>query len=152
MAEHRAWGTVPGIVMSRPLSSTVQRFLLVFVALAVAGWVFLGPRRDSSLARWPSLASIASVAGRPATWEDVHEGRAAISFVYDGQHRGQPIEDVTIPQYAWSRITSQRQACILIQAELDADRQPIYGLLDLQSGRPFACRPDEVILIGNQHP
>ncbi len=104
--------------------------------------------RSAEGSGWPELRTIQHVAGRPATWDDVHAERAAISFVYHDRHRGTPMSDVEVPQYVLLKRPGGQGRAVLIQAERDADGSPTYGVLELDTRSHMACRPSDVILLG----
>ncbi|MCC6232540.1 MAG: hypothetical protein IT580_07845 [Verrucomicrobiales bacterium] len=131
--------------MKAPVFRTALVLVLALVVMSVA----VRRQRLAEGSGWPELRTIQHVAGRPATWDDVHAERAAISFVYDNRHRGTPMAEVEVPQYALLKRPGGKGRAVLIQAERDMDGSPIYGVLDLDSRSHLACRPSEVILLGH---
>lgn len=65
------------------------------------------------------------------------------------------MNDVTIPQFAhlkWGWLGRKRERCVLIQAELDPEGVPMYGLFDIKRQRVIAGRSSDVALLGASVP
>jgi hypothetical protein len=109
------------------------------------------PAPASAELRWPPLPTEGFVAGRAATPEDVHAGRAAFSMQDDGQPIGEPLP-VPVPQYAFHVAQSgERTPGIIIQAEVGKGIA-VYGMRTIPDGALVSGLEAEFALLGTSVP
>jgi hypothetical protein len=128
----------------RPDSQNTLRLLTSLLLL----WGIYGMAAEPI--RWPDLASVAFVSGRPATEADVAQGRAVFVLKSGGRQIGKPIAMV-LPQYAFHIEEKKREPCVLIQAE-EAGGQRLAGCRLVSDDRLLAGLLDEFQLLGTRVP
>ena len=98
---------------------------------------------------WPPLPTEDYTKGRAATRDDVDEGRAVFVGELNDIMIGIPI-DITIPQYAYLNRDGNKQAVIVIQAEL-VQNEKIIGA-KLLNGQDIAGFMKDFELLGSHQP
>ena len=98
---------------------------------------------------WPPLPTEDYTKGRAATRNDVDEGRAVFVGELNDIMIGIPI-DITIPQYAYLNRDGNKQAVIVIQAEL-VQNEKIIGA-KLLNGQDIAGFMKDFELLGSHQP
>ena len=104
--------------------------------------------------KWPALPVQGFIAARPATVDDVDQGRAVFCQQSDDRVTSQPYP-IAVPQYAiWHKEDGADVPAILVQAERHInvlDGEAVFGLRTLD-GRELVADSSEVSLLGEQIP